>query len=60
VSFLTKIAIGRWLLKGENVPNSISAGALPQMPLGELTVLLKPLADGKEVYCPLPKNPTPL
>jgi len=36
--------------KAKNAPNSISAGALPQTPLGELTALPRPLAGFKEAY----------
>ena len=34
----------------------LAAGALPQTPLGELTALPCPLADGERARCPLPKT----
>jgi len=55
LSFLIKIAFRRWLYRVENVPKSISARALPQTPLGELTALPRPLAGGRGSL--LPKHP---
>jgi len=35
----------------------MSAGALPQTPLSELT---EPLASGEGAHCPSPRTPSPL
>jgi len=44
----------------ENVPKSISAGASPGTPLGELTALPRPLADGERTRCPSQITPSRL
>jgi len=56
--FQQKLISGDWFYMAEKIPKSISAGASPQIPLGELTALPQsPSWRGGSVH-PRLKNPT--
>lgn len=59
LSFLTKIAFNFSGAVFCNTPKSISAGALPGIPLGQRTALPRPLVGEEGACCPSPRTPPP-
>ena len=47
-------------LQAQNAPNPFLAGALPRTPLGELTMLPRPLASWRDTPSPYPSPSMPL